>query len=88
MSGTKVECEHVRLVRREPAHQGVRRSISGRLFVGSYNLDPRSTWLNCEQGVLVENESARIAARGHFRDPGLWAAGVEGDAEGWRPGVD
>ena len=26
------------------------------LFVGSYNLDPRSTWLNCEQGVLVEND--------------------------------
>ena len=25
------------------------------LFVGSYNLDPRSTWLNCEQGVQVEN---------------------------------
>jgi putative cardiolipin synthase len=25
------------------------------LFVGSYNLDPRSTWLNCEQGVMVEN---------------------------------
>lgn len=25
------------------------------LFVGSYNLDPRSTWLNCEQGVRVEN---------------------------------
>lgn len=23
------------------------------VFVGSYNLDPRSTWLNCEQGVLV-----------------------------------
>ena len=32
-------------------------SIDGRtLFVGSYNLDPRSTWLNCEQGVLVEDE--------------------------------
>jgi putative cardiolipin synthase len=30
------------------------------LFVGSYNLDPRSTWLNCEQGVLVEN--AALAA--------------------------
>jgi cardiolipin synthase C len=31
-------------------------SIDGRtIFVGSYNLDPRSTWLNCEQGVLVEN---------------------------------
>jgi putative cardiolipin synthase len=26
---------------------------SQRLFVGSYNLDPRSTMLNCEQGVLV-----------------------------------
>jgi putative cardiolipin synthase len=25
-------------------------------FVGSYNLDPRSTLLNCEQGVLVEDE--------------------------------
>jgi putative cardiolipin synthase len=25
------------------------------LFVGSYNLDPRSTWLNCEQGVFVED---------------------------------
>ena len=25
------------------------------MFVGSYNLDPRSTWLNCEQGVLVED---------------------------------
>ncbi len=25
------------------------------LFVGSYNIDPRSTWLNCEQGVLVKS---------------------------------
>jgi putative cardiolipin synthase len=32
-------------------------SVDGQqLFVGSYNLDPRSTWLNCEQGVLVESE--------------------------------
>jgi putative cardiolipin synthase len=30
------------------------------VFVGSYNLDPRSTWLNSEQGVLVED--ARLAA--------------------------
>jgi putative cardiolipin synthase len=30
--------------------------VDGRtLFVGSYNVDPRSTWLNCEQGVLVNN---------------------------------
>lgn len=27
------------------------------VFVGSYNLDPRSAWLNCEQGVLVESEA-------------------------------
>ncbi len=27
---------------------------STRVFVGSYNLDPRSTSLNCEQGVFVE----------------------------------
>jgi putative cardiolipin synthase len=26
------------------------------LFVGSYNLDPRSTWLNCEQGVFARSE--------------------------------
>jgi putative cardiolipin synthase len=25
------------------------------VFVGSFNIDPRSTWLNCEQGVLVED---------------------------------
>ncbi len=28
-----------------------------RLFVGSYNLDPRSTALNCEQGVLVTSSA-------------------------------
>jgi putative cardiolipin synthase len=27
------------------------------LFIGSYNIDPRSTWLNTEQGVLVENRT-------------------------------
>jgi putative cardiolipin synthase len=33
-------------------------AVDGRaLFVGSYNLDPRSTWLNCEQGVLVESDA-------------------------------
>jgi putative cardiolipin synthase len=26
------------------------------LFVGSYNLDPRSTSLNCEQGLMVKSE--------------------------------
>jgi putative cardiolipin synthase len=33
-------------------------AVDGRsLFVGSYNLDPRSAWLNCEQGVFVENDT-------------------------------
>jgi putative cardiolipin synthase len=32
-------------------------SVDSRLlFVGSYNLDQRSTWLNCEQGVMVESD--------------------------------
>lgn len=28
-----------------------------RLFVGSFNFDPRSTYLNCEMGFLVESET-------------------------------
>lgn len=35
-------------------------TVDGRvLFVGSYNIDPRSKFLNCEQGILVE--SAELA---------------------------
>lgn len=29
-------------------------------FVGSYNLDPRSAWHNCEQGVLVDSEALAL----------------------------
>ena len=36
------------------------------VFVGSYNLDPRSTWLNCEQGVLVENAVLASQLEGIF----------------------
>jgi putative cardiolipin synthase len=36
------------------------------LFVGSYNLDPRSTWLNCEQGVLVDNPALAAQFRTIF----------------------
>lgn len=28
-----------------------------RVFVGSFNLDPRSAWLNCEMGVIVGSEA-------------------------------
>jgi putative cardiolipin synthase len=36
------------------------------LFVGSYNLDPRSTWLNCEQGVLVDSPALVTQFRAIF----------------------
>jgi len=36
------------------------------VFVGSYNLDPRSAWLNCEQGVLVESEALAQEMAGIF----------------------
>ena len=36
------------------------------LFVGSYNLDPRSTWLNCEQGVFVESAALAIQFESMF----------------------
>src|SRR5690606_30490901 len=26
-----------------------------KVFVGSFNIDPRSAWLNCEAGVLIEH---------------------------------
>jgi putative cardiolipin synthase len=37
------------------------------VFVGSYNLDPRSTWLNCEQGVLVEDTALAAQLSGIFQ---------------------
>jgi len=37
-----------------------------RLFVGSFNLDPRSTWLNCEQGILAEDETLAASLEAIF----------------------
>jgi putative cardiolipin synthase len=37
------------------------------LFVGSFNLDPRSTALNCEQGVFVQNEVLSSQLEALFR---------------------
>lgn len=36
------------------------------VFVGSYNLDPRSTWLNCEQGVFVDDAHLAAQVEGIF----------------------
>lgn len=42
--------------------------VDGRTaFVGSYNLDPRSTSLNCEQGIFVESPSVATQLREIFR---------------------
>jgi cardiolipin synthase C len=42
-------------------------AVDGRgLFVGSYNLDPRSTWLNCEQGVFAQSEPLARQLEGIF----------------------
>jgi cardiolipin synthase C len=68
-------------------------SADGRvLFVGSYNLDPRSTWLNCEQGVVVE-EPALAAQLGEiFRVQSVggraWKVTLEGDELRWTDGSE
>ena len=55
-------------------------AVDGRaLFVGSYNLDPRSTWLNCEQGDGRE-PGARAPARGDLRRTDRATACLAGDA--------
>ena len=37
-----------------------------RIFVGSYNIDPRSAWLNCEQGIFAESRSLAESLEGIF----------------------
>lgn len=68
-------------------------SVDGQtLFVGSYNLDPRSTWLNCEQGVLVE--SATLAAQleaiftRQITDQRAWQVTLEDGALRWSDGEE
>ncbi len=58
------------------------------VFLGSYNLDPRSTWLNCEQGVLVENEGAGNPATDHLRAADRWPARMEGQPSCRRTQLD
>ena len=57
------------------------------LFVGSYNVDPRSTWLNCEQGVLVENAELTAQFRAIFEaqtaGTRAWRVSLEGGELRW-----
>jgi len=68
-------------------------AVDGRkLFVGSYNLDPRSTWLNCEQGVLVENavlaEELERLFDAHTRGRHAWRVSLGDDGLAWSDGVE
>jgi len=62
------------------------------IFVGSYNLDPRSAWLNCEQGVLVESEAlarqlAQIFAR-QTSDQRAWHVTLVHGGLSWSDGTE
>lgn len=61
------------------------------VFVGSYNLDPRSTALNCEQGVLVESEALARELEALFAaqvaGAHAWTVTLEDGDLYWRDGV-
>jgi len=66
-------------------------TVDGRVaFVGSYNLDPRSTSLNCEQGVLVESAAIAAELEGQFRTDTsgarAWAVTLEDGKLRWNDG--
>ncbi|HEY5760441.1 MAG TPA: phospholipase D family protein [Steroidobacter sp.] len=66
-------------------------AVDGRtLFVGSYNLDPRSAWLNCEQGVLVENETLAMQFEQIFKEQSdgehAWRVSLEQGKLSWSDG--
>lgn len=68
-------------------------SVDGRtVFVGSYNLDPRSTWLNCEQGVLVDSPALAAQLETIFAEQTVgahaWRVGLDGDALRWTDGSE
>jgi putative cardiolipin synthase len=63
-----------------------------RLFVGSYNLDPRSTSLNSEQGVMVEDallaqQLEEIFAT-HTSDVSAWRVTLQDGKLSWTDGTD
>jgi putative cardiolipin synthase len=61
-------------------------------FVGSYNLDPRSTWLNCEQGVWVEDGELAGQLSAIFRKQSAgaraWHVTLEGRELHWSDGQE
>jgi putative cardiolipin synthase len=61
-------------------------------FVGSYNLDPRSTWLNCEQGVWVDDAELAQQVSAIFRKQSAgdraWKVTLEGRELRWDDGQE
>jgi putative cardiolipin synthase len=61
------------------------------IFVGSFNLDPRSTSLNCEQGVFVENAVLSSQLEGLFKVQSsgarAWAVTLENGELRWSDGT-
>lgn len=68
-------------------------SVDGvELFVGSYNIDPRSTWLNCEQGVLVESDALARQLQAIFAqqiaDERAWRVTLASETLQWSDGQE
>jgi putative cardiolipin synthase len=59
-------------------------------FVGSYNIDPRSTSLNCEQGIFVESPAIAAQLEEIFRIDSsgerAWSVTLEQDGLRWTDG--
>jgi cardiolipin synthase C len=67
-------------------------TVDGRIaFVGSYNLDPRSTSLNCEQGILVDDAELAAQLDGYFRNDSsgdhAWAVTLQDGKLQWSDGT-
>lgn len=67
-------------------------AVDGRVgFVGSYNLDPRSTSLNCEQGIFVESTEIAAQLEDIFRVDSsgehAWAVTLQDDKLQWSDGT-
>jgi putative cardiolipin synthase len=68
-------------------------AVDGRIvFVGSYNLDPRSTSLNCEQGIFVESPelAAQLEQMFELDTAGTraWSVTIEDGTTRWNDGTD
>ena len=67
-------------------------TVDGRIvFVGSYNVDPRSTALNCEQGIFVENAEIATQLEGLFEIDSSgahsWAVTLQDGKVQWSDGT-